>query len=239
MLVSFLIPTRKQTTLLRNCVGSIRRLASGRHNYEILLAVDRDDSETLAIIPEIKEFLPPNVLKVIITAPKGYARLHEYYNELAAISSGQLLALWNDDVVMLSKLWDSVLAQELAEGGRNPYLMWHPQEIHGVPGQSLIPGQFAILSGGFPIIHRDAYEAMGHFSQSPLNDRYLNDVMGSFAADGQDRSYLSRICIHHDNSHSTYSAIAIPLLPLHEEPGGEIEKHIMADREALSSKGLF
>ena len=55
---------------------------------------------------------------------------------------------------------------------------------------------------------------------------------------------LAVICIHHDNSHSTYSAIAIPLLakPLHESayPEGTIENHIiMADREALSSKGLF
>ncbi len=233
MLTSFLIPTRKQTTLLRDCVGSIKRLASGTHDYEILLAVDSDDSETLAIIPEIRDFLPPHALKVIITSPKGYARLHEYYNELAAISSGQLLALWNDDVVMLSKGWDIFLAQELAEGGRNPYLMWLPQEIRGGPGH------FEILSGGFPIVHRDAYEAMGHFSQSPLNDRYLHDVMGRFAAHGQDRGYLSRICVYHDNSHSTYSAIATPLLPLHEELGGEIEKHIRADREALSSKGLF
>ena len=233
MLVSFLLPTRKQTGMLRDCVGSIKRLASGTHNYEILLAVDRDDSETLAIIQEIRDFLPPNALKVIITEPKGYVRLHEYYNELAAISSGQLLALWNDDVVMLSHLWDLFLAQELAEGGRNPYLMWLPQEIRGGPGH------FEILSGGFPIVHRDAYEAMGHFSQSPLNDRYLHDVMGRFAAHGQDRGYLSRICVYHDNSHSTYSAIATPLLPLHEELGGEIEKHIRADREALSSKGLF
>jgi hypothetical protein len=187
--------------------------------------------ETLAIIPEIRDFLPSDALKVIITAPKGYARLHEYYNELAAISSGQLLGLWNDDVVMVSPMWDISLAQELSERGTT--LMWIPQELRK-EGED-----FEILSGGFPFIHRDAYEVMGHFSQSPLNDRYLHDVMGRFAADGQDRSYLSRMCVHHDNSHSTHSVVATPLLAIHEDPEGEIEKHIMADREALSSKSLL
>ena len=53
-LVSFLIPTRNQTVMLRDSIGSIGRLASGRHDYEILLAVDSDDVDTLAIIPERK-----------------------------------------------------------------------------------------------------------------------------------------------------------------------------------------
>jgi len=233
-LVSFLLPTRGNPELLRNAVNTLVKYSTGEHSYEILLGIDDDDAETLALFPALQDLLSEAwVLKVIISPRRGYSRLQDYYNDLASISSGQLLALWNDDVVMLSPMWDFYLAQELAEGGENR-LMWIPQEI-GYKSEAAYP--FQLLSGGFPIIHRKAYEAMGHFSQSPLNDKYLHDVMGRFAGFSHDRSYLSRVMIHHDNTHATNSEAAEPLLDEHHE--ATIQNHIIADREALSKNRLL
>jgi len=237
-LISFLIPSRGQPDLLLKCVDTIVGHSTGGLQFEILIGMDEDDKDTLALLPALHDLTQPLrkpgvcKLRTLVVPRKGYPRLHEYYNELAAMSSGKLLALWNDDVLMLSPMWDFYLAQELAEGGRNPYLMWIPQEVWWNAD-----GVFQMLSGGFPIIHRDAYEAMGHFSQSPLNDRYLHDVLGRFAGMSHDRSYLSRVCIHHNNAHATNSEIAKPLLSRHNEV--LIQNAIQADREALSSKGLL
>ncbi len=237
-LVSFLLPTRGNPQLLKNAVDTLVKYSTGGLPCEILLGIDEDDAETLALLPSLRDLLQTDSkpgawdLKEIVSPHRGYARLHEYYNDLAAISSGQLLALWNDDVLMVTPMWDFYLAQELAEGGENR-LMWIPQEI-GYKLESSYP--FHLLSGGFPIIHRKAYEAMGHFSQSPLNDKYLHDVMGRFAGFSHDRSYLSRVMIHHDNTHATNSEAAEPLLSQHRE--APIQNHIRADREALSKNGL-
>ena len=221
-LVSFLIPTRNQTVMLRDSIGSIGRLASGRHDYEILLAVDSDDVDTLAIIPELRDFLPPNTLKVAITAPKGYARLHEYYNMLAQLSSGELLMLWNDDAKMESLTWDTYLHADYHD---HHCFMLIPQEIHW--------DNKVLLSGGFPIVTRKYYELLGAFSHSPLSDRYIQDVVGRFAGDTQHYGMTSLV-ISHDNNHSTHSVVATPLLAIHDDPEGDIQKHIQADREALS-----
>jgi hypothetical protein len=237
-LVSFLLPTRGNPELLRNAVNTLVKYSTGGLRCEILLGIDEDDSETLALLPALRDLLQADTkpgawdLKEIVSPHRGYHRLHEYYNDLAAISSGTLLALWNDDVLMVTPMWDFYLAQEVAEGGENR-LMWIPQEI-GYKSEAAYP--FHLLSGGFPIIHRKAYEAMGHFSQSPLNDKYLHDVMGRFAGFSHDRSYLSRVMIHHDNSHATNSEAAEPLLNQHYE--APIQNHIRADRESLSKSGL-
>ena len=243
-LVSFLLPTRGNPELLRNAVNTLVKYSTGGLRCEILLGIDEDDSETLALLPALRDLLQADTkpgaweLKEIVSRHRGYHRLHEYYNDLAAISSGTLLALWNDDVLMLTPMWDFYLAQELAEGGENPYLMWIPQEVcWSKPlGRNGAGHPFHLLSGGFPIIHRKAYEAMGHFSQSPLNDKYLHDVMGRFAGFSHNRSYLSRVVIHHDNTHATNSEVAKPLLSQHRE--APIQNHIRADREALSKNGL-
>lgn len=242
-LISFLIPTRGHPDLLIDCVDTLVKHSTGGQRYGLVLAIDEDDSETLAIIPTLEDLIQPDtkpeawVLKIKVTPRKGYVRLHEYYNELAAMSEGKLLALWNDDVVMVSPMWDFFLAQEFAEKG-DTTLMWIPQEIGWNQwAGSHLATQFQLFSGGFPIIHRKAYEVMGHFSQSPLNDLYLHDVMGRFAGMSHDRSYLSRVCIVHDNSHATNSEIAKPLRSQHNE--ATIQNHIKADREALSSNGLL
>jgi len=214
------------------------KFASSDLGIDADYGIDEDDSETLALLPALRDLLQADTkpgaweLKEIVSRHRGYHRLHEYYNDLAAISTGKLLALWNDDVLMVTSMWDFYLAQELAEGGENR-LMWIPQEIC-YKSEAAYP--FQLLSGGFPIIHRKAYEAMGHFSQSPLNDKYLHDVMGRFAGFSHDRSYLSRVMIHHDNTHATNSEVAKPLLSQHFE--APIQQHIQADREALRKNGL-
>ncbi len=235
-LVSFLIPSRGQPELLQKCVDTIVNNCTGGRAFEILIAIDEDDTQTIALIPILQDLTQIHqkpgacTLRTVVTPHKGYARLHEYYNELAAMSSGELLALWNDDVVMVSPMWDFFLGQEVAM--QPATLMWIPQEMWWNAQRG-----YRLFSGGFPIIHRKAYEAMGHFSQSPLNDRYLHDVMGRFAGMSHDRSYLSRVCIHHDNSHATNYEAAKPLLSRHNEV--LIQNHIKADREALSSNGLL
>lgn len=105
-LVSFLLPSRTQpgkahtaATLLKS-LESITANGTNTNAYEVLIRFDADDTESIDLIPRIHEIFAPTVAKVkIIVGPRrGYEGLHCYYNELAAIATGELLFLWNDDL---------------------------------------------------------------------------------------------------------------------------------------------
>ena len=206
-LVSFLLPSRTQpgkahtpATLL-NSLESITANSTNTNVYEVLIRFDEDDIQSIDLIPRIHEIFAPTVaeVKIIVGPRRGYEGLHHYYNELAAIATGELLFLWNDDLEICPvrspwttpngghhlEAWDATLKEDL--GDRGPYIfMLFPTEVYS--------DHISMLS--FPILTRRAYEAMGHFSSSPLNDSYLTNV-GVMCLDGKNIRKRSRIIVHH------------------------------------------
>ena len=56
-LVSFLLPTRGNPQLLKNAVDTLVKYSTGGLPCEILLGIDEDDAETLALLPSLRDLL--------------------------------------------------------------------------------------------------------------------------------------------------------------------------------------
>jgi hypothetical protein len=146
MKVSVLVPSRERADMLWSSVTSL-----GDGDYEVLVYVDNDDPQKPAYI------LQANKNTSILFGPRHtYRNLHEYYNQLAKLARGDWLMLWNDDAEMLStwmtKLPEATKPEVLNLYDENP------------------------LNNLFPLISRQMYEAMGHFSLSPHNDSWVQDI---------------------------------------------------------------
>lgn len=112
-----LCPTRGRLPLLRRSFESLLQNADHPELIEFLAAVDPDDPGL-----EVQSWTGPSFR--IWAAPEryGYGRLHEYYNALAARARGKWLMVWNDDAVMLTQGWDSVILENTCDQVLQP---WH------------------------------------------------------------------------------------------------------------------
>jgi hypothetical protein len=120
----------------------------------VLVAYDDDDPETGAVAQELGFYA--------VQFPRhGYHQLHLYVNDLAKLSVGHWLFLWNDDAVMETDDWD------LFPNKYNPDtpLVLSPAST-GV-GHSMCC---------FPIASRNLYGRLGHLSLSPHIDSWLQDL---------------------------------------------------------------
>lgn len=86
---------------------------------------------------------------------RGYSKMHEYFNEMAARSTGDWLMLWNDDAVMLEQGWDEKIRHA---------------------GQGLKILNFTGEMNVFPAVHRSVYEAIGHIALNAHCDTWLQVI---------------------------------------------------------------
>lgn len=107
--ISILLPTRNRFDLFCKSVNSLTDNCESIDNFEILIALDDDDIDT---INKINTFIKDkDNMKVFIYERKFYSKLHLYYNSLAEKASGTSLMLWNDDSIITSKNWDFEILQ--------------------------------------------------------------------------------------------------------------------------------
>ena len=137
--------------------GKGRRVIGGAaHGPGVVVGVvaldpdDPDRSESLHAVLDVTDH------EVIWTAPEryGYAGLHRYYNQLAAMATGDWLMVWNDDARMLTPSWDAVI------GWQPPAVLW-PQANHSPHACT------------FPVWPRAWSTATGHVSLSPHCDTWM------------------------------------------------------------------
>lgn len=86
-----------------------------------------------------------------------------YYNELAKISTGSLLFLWNDDAIMISKYWDKIV-KTIYENEKNKTVVY----------QILLDEH--TCSTIFPFISRNIYTTLQHLSLNAHVDSWIEDV---------------------------------------------------------------
>ena len=160
MKVSILIPSRGRIDNLIKSIDSIVNTANSLDNFELLIRFDNDDYENINSFVEYntknyKEF----PIKIFIGKRWGYELLHKYYNELSKMSTGNLLWLWNDDLMMRTKYWDIILKSSSDNG--NKFALFNPWTNHILYthkmdwywGQSL-----------FPIIPKKWFDTTGRWS---------------------------------------------------------------------------
>lgn len=121
----------------------------GEGDFEILVHLDDDD-------PELSEYLSIPTTYTIIGKRYGYKGLHHYINTLCRVAYGDWLMLWNDDAVMDTPGW----ADKLHQPTKPEVINFDHQDDQNL----------------FPLVSRQMYEAMGHFSLSTHNDSWVQDI---------------------------------------------------------------
>jgi len=164
MLVTVLLPTRHRTSLVERTVRSLLDQASNPAQIEIAVAYDEDDTESHDYFGSatwttlVADY--GSGLQVHKTPAWGYQELHQYYNLLADHAQGKWLLVWNDDALMKSAGWDSMVQQEQDYMG-----MLHMVTENYRP-------KFAL----FPLIPRKWVDLFGSVSLSNSNDSWIHHI---------------------------------------------------------------
>lgn len=160
--IAVLLPTRSRTDALTASVSSIVNLAGDISRIQLIFGFDDDDTVGLNHFKTvIQPFLDQREVEYEAQAFKsmGYAGLNRYYNHLAKSASADWLFVWNDDAVMETQGWDSVIEQYT---GEFKLLKVHTHNDH----------PYSI----FPIMPRAWYDLMNHLSRHQMIDAELSQL---------------------------------------------------------------
>lgn len=114
-LVSLLIMTRKNPKNLKKLIDNFTNLADkDLDNYEFIVSVDFDDSETIDLIKEISnEFT--NLKFIVSSRLRGYSSMNEFQRDSAYMARGKYLMVMGDDAEMVTPNWNKILQDKLTE----------------------------------------------------------------------------------------------------------------------------
>jgi hypothetical protein len=160
--IAVLLPTRSRTDALTTSVTSIVDLADNISRIQLIFGFDDDDKIGLNHFETvIQPFLDKRRVSYEAQAFKsmGYAGLNRYYNHLAKSTSSDWLFVWNDDAVMETQGWDSIIEQYT---GKFKLLKVHTHNDH----------PYSI----FPIMPRAWYDLTNHLSRHQMIDAELSQI---------------------------------------------------------------
>ena len=155
-----LLPTRGRREALKRSILSAVNTADNIDSFQVLIGFDEDDTATVdyfttELQPELDK-LGVNY-QAHVFAPMGYIRLNEYVNGLARHSDADWLVFWNDDAIMETPGWDTVIADHT---GEFKVLAFHTHNDH----------PYSI----FPIVPRAWFELFGYLSPHQISDAWLS-----------------------------------------------------------------
>ena len=158
--ISLLLPTRGRKEALKRSILSAVNTADDIDSFQVLIGFDDDDTATVDYF--VKELQPElDQLGVNyqahVFAPMGYIRLNEYVNGLARHADADWLVFWNDDAIMETPGWDTVIA---AHTGEFKVLAFHTHNDH----------PYSI----FPIVPRAWFDLFGYLSPHQISDAWLS-----------------------------------------------------------------
>jgi hypothetical protein len=110
--ISLLCPTRKRLWGITQLVKSLSITSKNRDNYELLVACDTDDVESINTLDSlIKEF--PSINMRVFHREKSDFLNRDYYNFLAEKAEGDFLWVIADDIRFNTNNWDNKLYYHL------------------------------------------------------------------------------------------------------------------------------
>jgi hypothetical protein len=205
-MISVLVPSRRRAVMLAESIRSL-----GTEDIEILVYVDNDDPQMDGYIS-----LTSDIVTILIGKRYGYTQLHEYYNTLARLSKGDWLMVWNDDAEMMTPGWTKLLHRPI-----------QPEVINFDTNKQ---------NNLFPLISRQMYQAMGHYSLSAHNDSWVQDIANNLKI----HTYIDGVNIKHhrdiidDDTKAETQAAYATTSPLHYSD--ELQKLMAIDMEKIKEE---
>ena len=143
---SLILPTRQRLPGLKRLLDSLVETTFNLDDIEVFLVMDQDDTT----MEQAFELTNQYAMSIYIMAVKQSDHFNrDYMNFAASKCHGKNLWMLNDDAVIETKWWDSII--KIAVGGRQVYMVdtWctDHEELHSFPR--------------FPMVSRLAMEAVG------------------------------------------------------------------------------
>ena len=158
-LISVILPSRKRFGLLLKSLESLYSKAKDPSRIEAIIRFDKDDISSISKISELP-FGKIDLSVIVGNRMRGYIDLNKYINECCSVSTGDFLFLFNDDSTVITDNWDL--------------------EIEKYSGQTVVlnpdTDDDAQQFNTFPIISRDIFDTVGHFSLQAHNDTWVSEV---------------------------------------------------------------
>jgi hypothetical protein len=110
--IAILLPTRGRTDSLKRSVTSIISKAKNLEDIQLIMGLDHDDEIGLEYFnSEIETWLDDSGVDYSVMGfdRLGYGALNRYYNTLAESADADWVFVWNDDAVMHTQDWDTVI----------------------------------------------------------------------------------------------------------------------------------
>ena len=162
-MISVMVPARGRTRLLRSMLSTLYATVSNPENVEVIARIDDDDEgmiHYLQLLPQVKVVCKPRV---------GYAKNAQMVNECAALATGDLFLVANDDLEFKTLDWDLELTKVAAQ---------YPDGIFDLGVDTVLNNE----NFCFPCTSRKTVEALGFFFDERLlyPDIWMRDVMMPF-----------------------------------------------------------
>jgi hypothetical protein len=160
--IAILLPTRGRTDSLKRSVTSIISKAKNLDNIQLIMGLDHDDEIGLEYFnSEIEPWLDNSGVDYSVMGfdRLGYGALNRYYNTLAESADADWIFVWNDDAIMHTQDWDTVIAKCT---GKFKLLKVHTHNDH----------PYSI----FPIVPAAWIELLGYISLHQMIDAEVSQI---------------------------------------------------------------
>lgn len=107
---SIICPTRNRITNLIRFISSVDNSVSDKDKLEYMFYVDSDDSMTQTFLAAKKE--QDNRINVVVGERIIFSQM---FNEIALKSTGDILFMTGDDILMQTKDWDLLVEKEFSK----------------------------------------------------------------------------------------------------------------------------
>lgn len=158
--IAILLATRGRQEPLMRSLQSLVDLADNAKRIQFMLAFDRDDAVGIDyFVSTVQPWMDQQGLQyhAEVFEPMGYINLHKYNNAMAAKTASDWLVIWNDDAVMETQGWDTVIASYT---GQFQLLAFYTHRDH----------PYSI----FPIVPRAWFDLLGYISPHPTQDGWVS-----------------------------------------------------------------
>jgi hypothetical protein len=160
--IAILLPTRGRTDSLKRSITSIIDQAKNLDDIQLLMGLDHDDEVGLNYFnKEIEPFLDQSGVEYSVMGfdRLGYTALNRYYNTLAETADADWIFVWNDDAIMHTQDWDTVITPHT---GKFKLLKVHTHNDH----------PYSI----FPIVPAIWIETLGYISLHQMIDAEVSQI---------------------------------------------------------------
>lgn len=160
---SIICPTRNRITNLIRFISSVDNSVSDKDKLEYMFYVDSDDSMTQTFLAAKKE--QDNRINVVVGERIIFSQM---FNEIALKSTGDILFMTGDDILMQTKDWDLLVEKEFSKV-KDKLLVVSTRD--GIQNEKIATHSFI----GRPWLETLGYLTLGIFPGDYV-DNWLTDV---------------------------------------------------------------